>query len=171
MMLRASDQAASFFQGPKTEKHAEKERNTMSFFENELQKIVCLGVPVSDPKYVGGAFYGNLGANLRLKLQFITQGTHAHYEAIKATVIKRNDGPVDSAVFNLADVIGTPGMKRPTSGTALRPHIWEYNDRLDWYSYHPNAKDYKALCDTVSDYCSVFQTQDMDQGMQMSQQL
>ena len=143
----------------------------MNFYESELQRIVRLGVPVSDPKYVGGACYGNLGGDLRLKLQFITQGTHVHYEALKATVINRNDGPVDSAVFNLADVIGTPGMKHPTSGTALKPHIWEDSGNPKWYSYHPNARDYKALCDTVSDYCSVFQAQDMDQGMQMSQQL
>ena len=143
----------------------------MNFFENELQKIVRLGVPVSDQKYVGGACYGNLGSDLRLKLQFITQGTHAHYEAIRATIIKRNDSPVDSTVIDLADVIGSADMKHPTSGTALKPHIWEYNGKPDWYGYHPNAKDYKAICDTVSDYCSVFQSQDMGQGMQLSQQL
>ena len=143
----------------------------MNFFEKELQKIVRLGVPVSDPKYVGSACYGNLGGDLRIKLQFVSQGTHDHYEALKATVINSNEGSVDSITISLADVIGTPGMKHPTSGAVLKPHIWNYNDKVDWYSYYPNPKDYKSLCDAVSDYCSVFQVHEMDQGMQMSQQL
>jgi len=32
----------------------------MNFFEKELQKIVNLGVPITDQKYVGSACYGRL---------------------------------------------------------------------------------------------------------------
>jgi len=144
----------------------------MNFFESELHKIVQPGVPFTDPTYSGSACFGTLGENLRVKLQFVTCGTSEHYEAIKATIINRNEGPVDSVVIKLGDVMGNNQMRHPTSGTELSPHIWKYNDKLEWYGYKPSPPDYFALTEAVSDYCSVFRSQEMgDQGMKMNQQL
>ncbi len=145
-------------------------RMNMNFFEQELQKIVTLGVPVTEPKYVGGACYGRLDHNLRIKLQFSTLGHADHYEAIKATVFNRIDGPVDSAVFRFSDVLGKKQVSNPNFSDGIMPYAWAYADKPEWYVYKPTAQDYKQLCAAVSDYCDIFQTQRMaDQGMQMDQ--
>jgi len=142
----------------------------MNFFENELQKIVRLGVPFTDPKYAGGACYGRLDENLRIKLQFTTRDTYQQYEGIKATVINRNDGPVDSTVFWFSDVLGRTKSINPYTDQK-GPYAWTYNGKTEWYAYQPTPRDYKQLCEAVSDYCEVFQTQEQGQGMQMSRQL
>jgi len=144
----------------------------MNFFENELQKIVRLGVPFTDPKYVGGACYGRLDDDLIIKLQFNTSNTYQRYEGIKATVINRNDGPVDSAVFLFADVLGRKRVDNPDLRNEIIPYARTYNGKTEWYAYQPTPQDYKQLCGAVSDYCGVFQAQEMGgQGMRMSQQL
>jgi len=143
----------------------------MNFFENELQKIVRLGVPFTDPKYVGGACYGRLDDDLRIKLQFTTSNTYQHYEGIKATVINRNDGPVDSAVFLFEDVLGRKRVDNPNFRDGVIPYVWQNDEKTRWYAYQPTPQDYKQLCEAVSDYCEVFQTQEQGQGMQMSRQL
>lgn len=143
----------------------------MNFFEKELQKIVNLGVPITDQKYVGSACYGRLDDNLRIKLQFSTLGYADHYEAIKATVINRTDGPVDSAVFMFSDVLGKKQVSNPNFSNGIMPYAWACDGKTEWYVYKPTEQDYKQLSATVSDYCDIFQTQRMaDHGMQMSQQ-
>ncbi len=144
----------------------------MNFFEKELQKIVSLGVPISDSKYVGSACYGRLDDALRVKLQFTTLGISGHYEAIKATVINRNDGPVDSAIFRFSDVLGRKQVDNPNFKNGIMPYAWAYDGKTEWYVYHPTEQDYKKLCAEVSNYCDIFQFQKLtDHGMQMSQQL
>lgn len=142
----------------------------MNFFEQELQKIVRCGVPISNPKYAGGACYGQLDDHLRIKLQLITRDTHQQYEGIKATVINRNDGPVDSTVFWFLDVLGRTKSVNPYTDQR-GPYAWTYSGKTEWYAYHPNQQDYKQLCESVSDYCGVFMDQEMEQGMAMSRQL
>ena len=77
----------------------------MNFFENELRKIVKPGVPFTDPTYLGSACFGTLDENLRVKFQFVTCGTSEHYEALKATIINRNEDPVDSVVIKMSSFV------------------------------------------------------------------
>lgn len=143
----------------------------MNFYERELQKIVSLGVPITNPKYVGGACYGRLDDDLRIKLQFSTLGYADHYEAIKATVINRVDGPIDSALFRFSDVLGKKQVSNPNFRDSIMPCAWAYDGKTEWYVYKPTEQDYKQLCAAVSDYCDIFQSQKMaDHGIQMSQQ-
>lgn len=143
----------------------------MNFFEQELQKIVRCGMPISSPTYTGSACFGRLDGDLRIRLQFVTLGHADHYVALKATVINRKDGAVDSALFRFSDLLGKKQVSNPNFKEGIVPYVWnDYGDH-DWYVYHPNQKDYKQLCESVSDYCSVFQVQEMNQGMAMSQQL
>ncbi len=143
----------------------------MNFYEKELQKIVNLGVPITNTKYVGGACYGSLGDDLRVKLQFTTLGHADHYEAIKATVINRVDGPVDSVLFRFSDVLGKKQVSNPNFQDGVIPYAWAYCGKTEWYVYKPTEQDYKQLCAAVCDYCDIFQSQKMaDQGMGMSQQ-
>ena len=144
----------------------------MNFFESELQKIMRCGAPFSDPKYVGGACYGRLDENLRIKLQFVTQDTYQKYEGIKATVINKNDGPVDSTVLWFADILGRKQVANPNFRDGVNPYAWTNNGKTVWYVYQPNQQDYERLCGAVSDYCGIFQSQEMGgQGMRMSPQL
>ncbi|MDL2293792.1 hypothetical protein LJC60_04090 [Ruminococcaceae bacterium OttesenSCG-928-D13] len=144
----------------------------MNYFEQELQKIVRCGVPFQSPTYAGSSCFGRLDGDLRVRLQFVTLGHADHYTALKATVINRKDGAVDSALFRFADILGNKQVSNPNFKNGVIPYVWTCNGQSEWYVYHPNQKDYRQLCEAVSDYCGVFMEQEMGgQGMAMSQQL
>lgn len=133
----------------------------MNFFEQELQKIVSRDSRISNSKYVGGACYGELGDDLRVKLQFVTLGTSQRYEGIKATILNRRDGPVDQAVFRFADVLGIKQVPNQNFPRGLVPYAWTYDGKTDWYVYHPNQADYKQLGAGIDEYCGVFQSHEL----------
>ena len=83
----------------------------MTFFEQELRKIV--GAIYPEAKYIGRAAYVELGGGNRGKFEFVTLGTHEQYEAIRASVINRSDGQIDSVTLRFADLFSP--KKLPSS--------------------------------------------------------
>ena len=47
----------------------------------------------------------------------------------------------------------------------ISPHIWKNGNDFAWYVYQPTAADYKTLADAVGSYTSMFQGEDLTQGM------
>lgn len=139
----------------------------MNFFEQELRKIV--GAEYPDATFVGRACYVRLSDMNRAKIQFTTCGTADRYEALKMTILNRNDGQVDALRLRFADVLGkgqVDNLYIQQSG----PYAWTYNGKTEWYAYHPNSRDYQKLTGAVSDYLEVFQeqTQTADQQWQQT---
>ena len=83
----------------------------MTFFEQELRKTV--GVIYPDARYIGRAAYADLGADNRAKFEFMTLGHADQYEAIKASIINREGGVIDSVLLRFADLFSQ--MKLPSS--------------------------------------------------------
>ena len=140
----------------------------MTFFEQELRKIV--GAEYPDATFVGRACYVRLSDMNRAKIQFTTCGTADHYEALQMTILNRSDGQVDTLRLRFKDVLGTKQVSNPNFRNGVAPHAWTYNDKTEWYAYHPNSRDYQKLTDAVSDYLDVFQeqTQTADQQWQQT---
>ena len=125
----------------------------MNYFEQELRRLANACDGIINPTFAGRACYGDLGVDNRVKLEFVTQGTHERYEAVKATVLNRMDGEVDSLLFRFGDVWGKKHPHGSAHGTA---HIWTYQGKSEWYAYTPNGADMKKLAAEVGAYLAVF---------------
>lgn len=106
--------------------------------------------------FAGRACYGDLGGDNRVKLQFVELGTMDRYEALKATILNRADGEVDSLRFRFEDIWGSKQVSNPNFREGVIPYIGTYNQRSEWYVYKPTVADFKQLGKTVGAYLDVF---------------
>ena len=128
----------------------------MNFFESELRKIFETGAPVIDQRFVGRACIGRLSDTTNAKLEFVTLNTSEKYEGIKATILNRNEGMIDSQLFRFEDILGKKPGKTASYSDGVPPHIWVYNGKAEWYSYKPITADYKAIAGAVNGYLEMF---------------
>ena len=127
----------------------------MTFFEQELRKIV--GAEYPDATFVGRACYVRLSDMNRAKIQFISTGIASHYDALRLTVLNRQEGDVDNLLLRFSDLLGKKMVNNPNFRDGVIPHMWDDYGKVDWYVYNPNSRDYQKLIDAVSDYLEVFQ--------------
>lgn len=126
----------------------------MNTFERELKKIFTDCSSISNPTFVGSACYGDLGADLRAKIQFITMGRADYYEALRIMVINRTEGQVDTVVMRFSDLLG---KKRTASfPEGISPHLWKYRDEVKWYAWCPSPADYAKIREAAASYLDVF---------------
>ena len=137
----------------------------MNFFEQELRKLFGHDDAISDKRFVGRACFGKLTDNLRVRMEFVTQGVADHYTAIRATIINRNDGPVDSLTLHFSDLLGKKTVSNPNFRNGIFPHIWNSGDKTEWYVYKPTKADYEQLSSALNDYLDMFRcpTLEMEQ--------
>lgn len=131
-----------------------------NFFEQELRKLFEDGTIIQSPRFAGRACLGTLGQDLRVRVQFVTTGYANHYDTLEVTVLNRTEGPVDRLYLKLSDVWGAG--KKDRSGDPIKPYIWVYCNKTDWYSYHPTRTDWEKLRETVGIYLDVFREQALE---------
>lgn len=115
-----------------------------NFFEQELRKLFDEGKIIDNPAWSGRVCFGMLGEDLRVRAQFISTYISGEYDALKLTVLNRTDGPVDTLVLKLEDVLG----KKPIPGNSnfregIGPRIWDDYGKLEWYAYPPQMPTMK----------------------------
>ena len=132
----------------------------MSFYEQEFKKLFDGSVVIHHAKYCGRTLLGKIDNELRVKLQFVTSGVHGHYNALRLKIINRTDGEVDAETFRFKDILGE-NLNFNNNSFAKDIHIWEDREQVDWYGYHPSPAAYQKIADTVSDYISMYQEEDM----------
>lgn len=140
-------------------------------FEKELRKIFDDEALFADTKFVGKCCYGKLTDTVNVKAQFVTRGIAKRYEALKLTLINRNEGEIDSVSLSFKDIWGKKQVNNPNFASGINPYLWECNSELEWYVYQPSPRDFEVLQDSVDDYLEVFRepVQTMLNGM--SQQM
>ena len=74
------------------------------------------------------------------------QGIMYGYNALKIVVLNRTDGPVDTMVLKLKDLLGTKAA----------PCIWDDSGNAQWYGHRPTIADYEAIRQAADDYLGVF---------------
>ena len=138
-----------------------------NFFEKELRKLFENSEVIENHSFTGRVCMARLTDTTNVKLEFVTCGTANHYEAIKATVISRNDGQVDSSVFRFSDIMGTKAIPGNPYLKNVSPHIWYYNGKYEWYAYEPTPWDSELMTETIDSYLAMFQepVQSMTQQM------
>ena len=97
-----------------------------------------------------------LGGDNRVKLQFVTLGHADHYAALKATILNRSEGEVDTLLFRFEDIWGKKQVSNPNFREGVIPHIWTSDSKSDWYIYRPTDADTKKLAAEVGAYLEVF---------------
>ena len=128
-----------------------------NFFEQELKKLFGDGKIIDHPTYSGRACFGTLGKDLRARAQFITTGYADRYDSLKITVMNRTDGPVDTLVLKLKDLLGMkPVPGNPNFRDGVAPRIWDDYGTFEWYAYHPTAADYDTIRQAAKQYLDVF---------------
>jgi hypothetical protein len=143
----------------------------MNFFEQELRKLFEGSEAITDPRFTGRVCLARLTDTTNVKLEFVTLGTHEKYEGIKATVLNRSEGQVDSTVFRFSDILGKKDIPgNPNFRNGLYPYVWKYNDKYEWYAYGLTPGDIEMITDTVDNYLEMFQEPIQSQVM-MTQQM
>lgn len=128
-----------------------------NFFERELGRVFGDGQVIRNPTYSGRSCFGTLGKDLRVRARFITTGYADHYDALKITVLNRTDGPVDTLVLKLKDLLGKKSVPgNPNFREGVSPHIWDNYGKQEWYAYHPTAADYEVIRQAAKQYLDVF---------------
>lgn len=129
----------------------------MNFFEGELRKLFGDGKTLSSPSFAGRACLGTLGKDLRVRAQFVTTGYADHYDALKLTVLNRTDGPVDTLVLKLKDLLGKkPVPGNPNFRDGVAPHVWSDCGKFEWYAYRPTDADYETIRKAARQYLDPF---------------
>ena len=128
----------------------------MNFYEQELSRLVKECDAITNPAFVEGVCFGDLGGDHRIKLQFVTTRLSDDYNALQATVINHIDCKTDKLQFNFQDVWGHKAVSNTNFPEGIIPCIWENGADTDWYVYHPTDADIKQLADKVKAYICVF---------------
>lgn len=137
----------------------------MTFFEKEMRKLFQHGLSFQETIFAGRACYGKLDEDIRVRMEFATEGVADHYSALKVTLLNRKEGPIDSLLLRFSEVLGRKQTTNPNFREGISPHIWKNGNDFAWYVYQPTAADYKTLADAVGSYTSMFQGEDLTQGM------
>ena len=137
----------------------------VTFFEKEMKKLFRQGLDLPETVFVGRVCYGKLNEDVRVRMEFATEGVSDQYSALKVTLLNRREGPVDSLLLRFADVLGKKPTTNPNFREGIVPHIWKNGNDFAWYVYQPTAADYKTLADAAGSYTSMFQGEELSQGM------
>ncbi len=137
----------------------------MTFFEKEMRKLFQHGLSFPETIFAGRACYGKLDEDIRVRMEFATEGVADHYSALKVTLLNRKEGSIDSLLLRFSEVLGRKQTTNPNFREGISPHIWKNGNDFAWYVYQPTAADYKTLADAVGSYTSLFQKEEMSQGM------
>ena len=129
----------------------------MTAFEQELRKIVSPRYP--DATYVGRACYVRLSEMNRAKIQFLSTHIASQYDALRLTILNRDEGAVDNLVLRFSDLLGKKHTSNPNFRDGVIPHLWDDCGKVAWYVYQPSSRDYQELSDAVGSYLEVFQEQ------------
>lgn len=137
----------------------------MTFFEKEMRKLFQHGLSFQETIFAGRACYGKLDEDIRVRMEFATEGVADHYSALKVTLLNRKEGSIDSLLLRFSEVLGRKQTTNPNFREGMFPHIWKDGNDFAWYVCQPTAADYKTLADAVGSYTSMFQGGDLTQGM------
>ena len=130
---------------------------------NELKRIFDDMDCFADKKYFGRTFYGVIDKDLRLKATFNELGHYQHYSALKAEIIRRDEGVVDSNLIRFHDIWGNKPAANPNFKDGVSPHLWQDGTELRWYVYRPTTEDMKMLSSEIENFVAIYQEQSISE--------
>ena len=108
----------------------------MNLYEKEMRMMFGDNDIIKDPLIVGRTLTGILDEDLRIKIKFIASEVQGKFDTVRAVIINRTSGKVDSQNFLFADIIGM--QKRGNGLEPIAPHMWDNaNPKGAWYIQPP----------------------------------
>lgn len=132
----------------------------MNFFESELRKIMGNSNIVDNMTFVGRSCFGEIGKDLRARIEFAIDGTIDHYSALRITILNRTSGTVDQMKIRLDEILGIQPVTNSNFPDGISPYIWIYRSKPEWYVFKPGPDDYKKIGETIRGYVDVFRTRE-----------
>lgn len=139
----------------------------MTTFERELRKICVNCRNIQNPKFVGRSCIGRLDDGIVIRMEFESTMICDKYNALRVTLMNRSEGKIDSQLIRFNELWGVKHIR----GTDIEPHIWKYNENVEWYSYTPTATEMSELSQSVDEYLECFaepafeETEEMNMSM------
>ena len=130
----------------------------MNFYEQELRKMFENKQTITDKVFVGKTMLAKLDDSKVLKLEITTTNEANKYNAIRLSIVNRNEGVVDRETIKFSDVIGM--YNRGNGYDEICPHMWEYRGKAEWYTEISNPQK-AEIADKVMEYAEMYQ----DAGM------
>ena len=126
----------------------------MNFHEQQLRRFTAPATAFKSAKllYAGRVAFLPLSGNRRARLEFVTCGTADTYEALRVTIIKIDEGKIDTLTLSFKDYFAE--QAGGCSGRVV-PHIWVYNSETSWYKT-PTDSEIKKLTQAAHDYIMLF---------------
>lgn len=134
----------------------------MNFFQDELRKIVGPAHP--NALYAGRACFIKLGEVTRAKVELVTLLYGDRYDGLKATVLNRNDGPLDTVTLRFGEILGKKRVSNPNFRDGIKPFLKVNGETIGWYVYSPTQADYQMLGAELEGYLGVFQEHPSHRG-------
>ncbi|MBQ7009872.1 MAG: hypothetical protein IJN05_11780 [Ruminococcus sp.] len=135
----------------------------MNNFERELRKIVGYCEYIRNPKYVGRSCIGRLDDDIVVKMEFESTMIRDKYNALRVTLMNRSEGKIDTQLIRFNELWGVKHI----SGNDIEPHIWKYNEDVNWYCYIPTSTEMSELSQSVDEYLSCFTEPEMEETEEM----
>ena len=129
----------------------------MNKMERELRRMFGESDIIYKAMYSGKTMIGMIDNDVRIKIEFANTKVSGKYDALKATVINRTDGVVDTTMFKFRDMIGLKN--------GHEPHIWDDGTKADWFIISPTTSDYDKISDVLHDYMAMFANENLDYNM------
>ena len=97
-----------------------------SFFDQELWRLFGDGKIIGSPACSGRTCFGTLGKDLRVRIQFVSTHISGEYDALKLTVLNHTDGPVNTQVLKLKDLLGKKIIPTDADYETIRQAVGQY---------------------------------------------
>lgn len=120
----------------------------MNALEKELRKMFENTTNIKDAVFCGAKMIGSISSTLRAKVELACTHVQGQYNAIRVTIINREEGTVDSTTFLFKDIIGLKNN--------YDPYIWEKTLSPGWYGFSPADSERNNIVNTVSRYIDLF---------------
>ena len=78
----------------------------MTFFEQELRRIVKHSEMIHHPKFVGRECIARLSEDITVKLSFRSLGIANQYDTLQIKIMNRHEGEIDNQIIRFADLWG-----------------------------------------------------------------
>ena len=91
----------------------------MNKMERELRRMFGESDIIYKAMYSGKTMIGMIDNDVRIKIEFANTKVSGKYDALKATVINRTDGVVDTTMFKFRDMIGLKSVGSHVSHRSL----------------------------------------------------
>lgn len=135
----------------------------MDFYEQEMQKMFGENQCLQKTEFVGKTMLAMLDDRKLLKVEFINTAAANHYNAVRVSIIDKENGVMDKQIMKFSEIIGT--YKLRSSSESIQPFMWDDGERSEWYVPITNAQKAK-IAEKVISYAEMFQDQSYDLSMQ-----